>query len=209
MPDYTQQVIDFFNARTTYDAEGDSHPREARRLLEYVVLESGQKVLDLATGTGLVAIPAAKKVAPRGSVIGVDMSPGMLSQARKKIAAEGINNLELIERDIELIDFKPEQFDLIFCCSAIVYISDIPAIVHKCYGWLKPGGYFAFTTPDKTSNLAEIRIKVCQDLFGIDLPHIIRPLWTPDKCRILLQQSCFRDIVIEKHQYPSYVSLRK
>jgi ubiquinone/menaquinone biosynthesis C-methylase UbiE len=202
MPNYyKQQVINFFNGRTTYDAEGDSHPKEARRLLEYVALKSGQKVLDIATGTGLVAIPAAKKVAPTGSVIGVDMSPGMLSQAREKIAAERINNLELIEADVESIDFAPEQFDLIFCCSAIVYLSDIPAILNKCHSWLKSGEYLAFTTPDKTSNLAEIRVKICQDLFGIDLPHIIRPLWTPEKCRILLQQSGFRDIAIEKHQY--------
>ncbi|MGL6339258.1 MAG: methyltransferase domain-containing protein, partial [Waterburya sp.] len=86
---YQQQVIDFFNSRTTYDAEGDSHPREAKRLLEYVALESGQNVLDLATGTGLVAIDAAKKVTSTGSVIGVDISPGMLSQAREKIVAEG------------------------------------------------------------------------------------------------------------------------
>jgi hypothetical protein len=49
--------------------------------------------------------------------------------------------------------------------------------------------------------LAEIRVKVCQDLFGINLPHIIRPLWTPEKCCKLLQKSNFRDIKIEKHLY--------
>ncbi|MGL5795613.1 MAG: class I SAM-dependent methyltransferase, partial [Waterburya sp.] len=113
----------------------------------------------------------------------------------------GINNLELVEADIESTNFEPEQFDIIFCCSAIVYFSDIPAILDKCYGWLKPGGYLAFTTPDKTSNLAEIRVKVCKELFDIDLPHIIRPLWTPEKCRLLLQQSGFTDIAIEKHLY--------
>ena len=98
---YKQQVVDFFDRRTAYDAEGDSHPQEAKRLLEYVALKPGQTVLDIATGTGLVAIAAAQKVAPDGSVTGVDMSLGMLKQARRKIAAEGIDNLELIEADIE------------------------------------------------------------------------------------------------------------
>lgn len=203
MYDYKQQVVDFFNRRTAYDAEGDSHPREAQRLLEYVPVKSGQKILDLATGTGLAAISAAKIVAPTGSVIGVDLSPGMLYQAKEKIIAEGINNLKLIEADIELIEFEP-KFDLIFCCSALVYVRDIPAIINRCYSWLKPGGYFAFTTPDRTSYLAEIKIKVCQDLFGIDLPHIIRPLWTAEKCRNLLQQSGFKDLVIESHRYSRY-----
>ena len=200
MDDYKQQVIDFFDRRTAYDAEGDSHPNEAKRLLEYVPLESGQTVLDIATGTGLVAIAAAKQVAPNGLVTGVDMSPGMLKQAKSKIAAEGIDNLKLIEADIEAIAFDTE-FDVIFCCSALVYISDIPRIISRCYDWLKPGGCFAFTTPDKKSHLAEVRVKLCQDLFGIDLPHIIRPLWTAEKCRNLLQQSGFRDIAIEKYLY--------
>jgi arsenite methyltransferase len=201
MNKYKQQVIDFFNSRTTYDAEGDSHPQEAQRLLNYIPLKSGQTVLDIATGTGLIAIDAAKKVAPTGSVIGVDISSGMLSQARSKMSEQEIDNLELIEADVELVDFNTEQFDLIFCCSALVYISNIPAILDRCYGWLKPGGCLAFTTPDKLSYLAEIRVKVCQDLFGINLPHIIRPLWTPEKCRKLLQKSGFRDIEIEKHLY--------
>ena len=198
---YKQQVIDFFDGRTAYDTEGDAHPNEARRLLEYVPARSGQTILDLATGTGLVAIAAAKKVTSDGSVTGVDLSSGMLKQARAKILAEKIDNLKLIEADVESVNFAPEQFDTIFCCSALVYISDLTAILDKCYNWLKPGGCLAFTTPDNKSHLAEIKVKVCRDLFGIDLPHIIRPLWTPEKCRNLLQQSGFRDIEIERHRY--------
>ena len=108
MSDYKQQVIDFFDARTAYDAEGDSHPNEARRLLEYAPLKPGQTILDLATGTGLVAISAAKKVAPGGSVIGVDLSAGMLKQAKDKILAEEIDNLKLIEADVESVNFDAE-----------------------------------------------------------------------------------------------------
>lgn len=137
--DYKQQVIDFFESRTSYDLEGNSHPNEARRLLEYVEVKPEQKILDLATGTGLVAIPAAKAAA-KGSVIGVDISKGMLAQAKDKITAEAIDNLELIEADVETIDFESEQFDLIFCCSALVYVSDISATMDKCYRWLKPNG---------------------------------------------------------------------
>ena len=201
--DYKQKVIDSFNQRTTYDDEGDIHSKEAERLLAYMPPKSGQTILDLATGTGLVAIPAANKVA-QGSVIGVDISSGMLAQAKKKIAAERIYNLELIEADVESINFQAEQFDTIFCSSAIVYFNDISAIVNKCYNWLKPRGCLAFNTPDQTSYLAEIKVKVCQDLFGINLPHLILPLWTSEKCRLLLQQSGFQNIEIESHQYNKY-----
>ena len=198
---YKQRITDFFDSRTTYDSEGRGHPENAKRLLEFVPIQSGQTVLDLATGTGLVAIPVAKAVEQEGSVIGVDMSTGMLTQAKAKIKAESIQNLELIESDVEVIDFNYEQFDIIFCCSALVYISDIPTLLDRCYRWLKPGGCFAFTSSNKGSHLSELRVRVCKDVLGIDLPHIIRPLWTPEKCTKLLQDSGFQNIEIEKHLF--------
>ena len=204
MSEYKQQVIDFFNSRTDYDGEGDSHPHEAKKLLEFAPVKAGQTILDLATGTGLVAIAAAEKVAPMGSVVGVDMSAGMLSQARKKMSDRHITNLELIEADIESVSFKPE-FDLIFCCSAIVYVSDIPALLNKCHGWLKPGGYIAFTTPAQTAYDAELQVQLCQNLFGIDFPHILRPLWSAEKCETLLKQAKFKDIEIESERLGEYL----
>jgi arsenite methyltransferase len=197
MNKYKQQVIDFFDSRTTYDTEGEKQPREAKRLLESVAVESGQSILDIACGTGLLAIPSAQKVAPAGSVIGVDFSSGMLAQAKEKMIAIGVDNLELIEADIDSVEFASEQFDLIFCCSAIVYLVDIPQIINKCYKWLKFGGCLAFTTPYKTAYMAELQVQLCRDLLNIDLPHITRPLWTPEKCRWQVQQSGFKAIEIE------------
>lgn len=199
--DYKQRIIDFFNSKTDYDSEGRGHPENAKRLLDFVSVQLGQTILDLATGTGLVAIPVAKAVEQKGSVIGVDMSTGMLAQGKAKIEAEGIENIQLIEADVELIDFNNEQFDIIFCCSALVYISDLPTLLNKCYRWLKPKGCFAFTSSNKGSHLSEVRVRVCKDLFDIDLPHIIRPLWTPEKCTKLLQNSGFQNIEIKKHLF--------
>ena len=206
MSEYKQQVIDFFNSRTDYDGEGNSHPNEAKKLLEFAPVKAGQTILDLATGTGLVAIAAAEKVAPMGSVVGVDMSAGMLSQARKKVSDCNITNIELIEADIESIDFKPEQFDLIFCCSAMVYISDIPALLNKCHGWLKPGGCLAFSASAKKAYDADLQVQLCQDLFGIDFPHILRPLWTSEACEALLKQAKFKDIEVESDRRGKYVT---
>ena len=196
MSDYKQSVIDFFNSRTSYDTEGEKHPREAKKLLASVEVKSEHSLLDLACGTGLLAIPAAQ-IATAGSVIGVDFSPGMLAQAREKITAAKISNLKLIEADIDAIAFNAEQFDVIFCCSSIVFMVDIPAVIGKCYRWLKSGGCLAFTTPYKTAYMADIHVRLCRELFDIDLPHITRPLWTPEKCRFLLQKSGFSDIEVE------------
>lgn len=133
MDPYRQQVIDFFNRRTAYDREGTRHPQEAKRLLESVPIKTGNKILDLATGTGLVAIAAAQQVGTEGDMVGVDFSSGMLRQAEQKIANLKLHNIKLIEADAELIEFESQSFDLIFCCSAITYFSDIPNILKTKY----------------------------------------------------------------------------
>ncbi|MBD6620610.1 methyltransferase domain-containing protein [Komarekiella sp. 'clone 1'] len=74
---YKQKVINFFNSRTTYDNDYTIH--RALPLLERIQLQKGQKVLDMATGTGIIAIAAAQIIGSEGKVIGVDFSSGMLA----------------------------------------------------------------------------------------------------------------------------------
>ncbi len=198
MDAYKQQVIEFYNARTIYDHEaGTQHPQEAIDLLEYVPIQPGQKILDIATGTGLVAIPAALKVGSQGYVTGIDMTPGMLHQAREKIAAAKLQNIELIEADVEQINFSDNSFDVIFCCSAIVLLTDILGNLQKWYRFLKPGGFVAFTCSPATAYLASVYINVCTKVLGISPPHILAPLGTPEKCHNLLEQAGFKEIEIK------------
>jgi ubiquinone/menaquinone biosynthesis C-methylase UbiE len=198
MDNYKQQVIELYNRRTNYDREKDTrHPLEANLLLESVPLQQGQRILDVATGTGLIAIPAAQKVGSNGCVIGIDMSPGMLHQARQKIELAKLQNIELIEADVESANFSDSSFDAIFCCEAIVLLADIPGSLQKWYSFLKPGGFIAFTCPPETAYLASVYKNICARMLGIVMPHILEPLGTPEKCYSLLQQAGFKDIEIK------------
>ncbi|MEH1943860.1 MAG: methyltransferase domain-containing protein [Nostoc sp.] len=198
LDNYKQQLREFYGSRTTYDhEEGTRHPLEAKTLLEFVPLHSGQKILDVATGTGLVAIPAAEKVGSEGYVIGIDMTPEMLHQARLKIAAARLQNIELIEADAEYFNFTDSSFDVVFCCEAIVLFPDILATLQKWYRFLKPGGYVAFTCPPETAIMASLHQSICARVLGVSLPHILEPLGTPEKCLNLLNQAGFRDIEIK------------
>jgi arsenite methyltransferase len=208
MENYKQQVIEFFSHRIAYDQEGPRHPREAELLLRSVPLQEKQSVLDIATGTGLVAIAAAQKVGRGGHVIGVDFSSTMLDQARRKIEAIGLDNIELIGADADSLDFDPSSFDVIFCCSAITYLPDIVGTLQKWYRWLKPKGTVAFTCPAETAYMAPVQAKVCADLFNIVLPHINEPLGTPEKCRKLLAQVGFREIEIKVDPFGEYLALQ-
>lgn len=198
MDDYKQQVIELYNSRTTYDCEpGTRHPLEAHLLLEFVPLQKGDKILDMATGTGLVAIKAAQKVGDKGYVTGIDMSPGMLDQAKLKAEAARLQNIELIEADVESINFSDSSFDAIFCCEAIFWLSDISASLQTWYRWLKPGGFVAFTCPPETAYLASVYTRICTQILGRSMTHILEPLGTPQKCHNLLQQTGFREIELK------------
>ncbi|NEP17415.1 MAG: GNAT family N-acetyltransferase [Leptolyngbya sp. SIO4C1] len=195
--DYTQQVIVLYSRRTDYDTEpGTTHPAKAQRLLDSVPLAAGQSILDIATGTGLVAIPAAQRVGPTGRVVAVDLTPAMLDQAREKIAVLKLSNLKLIEANAETIDFAKHQFDAVFCCEALVLFQNVLASLQKWHRWLKPGGYVAFTCPQEDAYLSAIYKHACAGLPD-PLTHLLEPLGTAERCRQLLALAGFVDIEVE------------
>ena len=202
--EYKQEIKAFYEARTNYD--NDFTYRRAIPLVELAQLQPGQHVLDVATATGIVAIASAEKVGSEGKVIGVDFTPGMLEQARRKIAAAALQNIELIEADAEAISFHDESFDAIFCATAIVLLSDIPAALRNWYRFLKTGGVVAFSCWSTTSFFTPVIIKVCAK-YGFSLPNLHEPIGTTEKCYTLLQEIGFQDIAIKTEQFGSYVSL--
>ena len=140
---YKQQVADYFNGRTNYDGSVFANNR-ANRFLELLPLKKGYKVLDIATGTGFVAIPAAEIVGSQGKVVGVDIASVLLKQAQDKIDILNLRNIELIEVDAEYLNFNENSFDAVLCCSAVMVFQIIPAAFKDWYRFLKPGGIVAF-----------------------------------------------------------------
>jgi ubiquinone/menaquinone biosynthesis C-methylase UbiE len=198
MDSYQQQIIELYTRRTNYDHELNTrHPHDANVLLKSVPIHPGQKILDIATGTGLVAIPAAQKVGSEGFVTGVDITSGMLAQARRKIADLSLQNIELIEADANTINFADSSFDAIFCCEAIVWFPNTLATLQRWYRFLKPGGFVAFTCPSETAYLSDIYKNIGAKFLGKSLPHILEPLGTPERCHQLLQQAGFKDIEVK------------
>jgi len=201
---YQQEIKAFYDARTSYD--NDYTYRRAIPLVELAQLQPGQQILDIATGTGIIAIAAAEKVGAEGKVIGVDFSPGMLHQARQKISAAGLKNIELIEADAETITFEAVSFDAIFCATAIVLLKDIPTALHNWYNYLKPNGIVTFSCWSNTSFFTPVILKVCAK-YGFELPNLHELLGSPERCKNLLQEIGFQDIEITTEQFGSYLSL--
>lgn len=202
--EFKQQMLVDFNSRTNYDNKGSFHPRVANRLIELAPLRSGQKVLDVATGTGNVAIAAAKIVGSSGQVIGVDIASGMLNQAKQKIEAAGLNNIELMEADVEHLSFSDRSFDAILCSLAICYLTDIPAALRQWYRWLKTDGFVAFNCWAETAFTPSVLFRAVAQRYGIKVPNPNEPLGTIDRCDKLLKEAGFTDIDIKTEQFGWY-----
>jgi ubiquinone/menaquinone biosynthesis C-methylase UbiE len=125
--------------------------------MEYANLQPGQNVLDLGTGTGLVAIEAKKKVGAKGTVYGIDFTPEMLSEARHK-ARRARLPIKFIQHDIndldQLIQQIPIKFDVSTCASAFYFIENAVDALKRWSEFLKPGGRIIFDITDEKYDLA-------------------------------------------------------
>jgi ubiquinone/menaquinone biosynthesis C-methylase UbiE len=111
----------------------------ASRLLEWAAPGPGERVLDVASGTGVVARQAAPIVGRSGHVVGVDFSPHMLAVAREAARGDGLA-IEWREGRAEALPFADGSFDLVLCQFALMFFADRSAAVAEMLRVLRPGG---------------------------------------------------------------------
>lgn len=124
MPEGTSAILD---ARTL----AVSH----RRLAE--LLEPGLRVLDVGCGTGAITRGIAEAVGPGGRVVGIDVHPGLIEQARR--AHGGVPALSFEAGDVQKLAFL-DTFDIVTAARVLQWLDDAPAAVHAMTRAVRPGG---------------------------------------------------------------------
>ncbi len=97
-------------------------------------LSSGMDVLDIATGTGMVATSELSIVGAKGSVIGLDRSYNMLTEVGGKL------NIPLIQGDANVLPFADDSFDFVTMGYALRHVDDLKGTFKEYFRVLKPGG---------------------------------------------------------------------
>jgi demethylmenaquinone methyltransferase/2-methoxy-6-polyprenyl-1,4-benzoquinol methylase len=118
-------------------------PRWRRAMVAAVQASPGDRVLDVATGTGMVAEELVRRYGCR--VVGLDQSVPMLRRARAKIDADPIlaDHLQLVEGDAEALPFGDAEFDHLTFTYLLRYVDDPPTTIRQLARVVKPGGRIA------------------------------------------------------------------
>lgn len=196
----SKQVIEqlFDSAATSYNRTGPSIFTDfAARLVEQIPLAPGAHVLDVATGTGAVLLPVARRVGPDGHVTGIDLSGAIIQAAESAVSTEGLTNVELRKMDAERLEFADQTFDVVTCALGLFLFPDMEAALREMYRVCKPDGYIGVSVFDKTPFPFNPGLPILIQQFAAYQVGVIMPqpvAYTPEEVETLLNRFGFRPV---------------
>ena len=132
-------------------------------VVEAAHLHAGDRVLDVACGTGAATLVAAAQAGPSGHVVGLDANPQMLAIARHKPAP-----IEWVDGNAEALPMPDGSFDAVVSQFGLMFFDDAPAALSEMMRVLRPGGRMAVAVCDAVENSPGYRAfaALLDELFG-------------------------------------------
>jgi ubiquinone/menaquinone biosynthesis C-methylase UbiE len=175
----------------------------AADLMKAANLRPGERVLDAACGTGVVTKLAAERVAPGGTVAGLDPNPAMLAVARASTRSDV--SIDWHEAPAENLPFPDESFDAVLCGMGLQFFSDREAGLREFHRVLVPGGRLVANVPGPTPPPLEIMADSLARHIGPEsasFVHAVFSLHDPDDLRNLATEAGFEDVDVRSAVTP-------
>lgn len=119
---------------------GPQLERAQNELLRQAAPQPGERVLDVACGTGLVSFDAAWEVGRSGSVVGVDISGQMIEAAERRMSERAAPSISFARMDAEHLDLPDGGFDIVLCALGLMYAPQPEQALAEMRRVLRPGG---------------------------------------------------------------------
>ena len=146
-------------------------------LMALAALAPGEAVLDVACGTGVLAVAAAQAVRPAGRVLGVDLADAMVRASGQRAQDLGLGHATFARMDAERLALPDAGFDVALCVLGLMYVPDPDAALRELHRVLRPGGRAVLAVWGARAQCgwaplfgivdAEVRSEVCPLFFGL------------------------------------------
>jgi len=149
------------------------YPQRAHRVraVQALALRPGDRVVEIASGTGLNFSLIEQVIGPDGRIVGVDLTDAMLAQAQHRIETNGWSNISLVQADAAEFDF-PTEVDAILCTYALSHVPESGDVIAHGAAALSPGGRWVvldLKAPDNAPRwLAQLGITLVRPFGSID-----------------------------------------
>lgn len=173
----------FDSVATRYDVMNDLMSAGLHRLwkrftVDQAAVRPGQTVLDLAGGTGDLAVKFARQVGADGHVVLADINASMLEQGRRRLVDAGVaGNFSIAQVDAENLPFDDGTFDCITIAFGLRNVTDKEAAIASMYRVLKPGGKMLILEFSKPV----AAIKPAYDLYSFKVLPLVGKLVAKDE----------------------------
>jgi ubiquinone/menaquinone biosynthesis C-methylase UbiE len=186
-------------AAEVYDAlwRAQLAPAQAA-LLAAVAPAPGERVLDVACGTGLVTFEVARAVGPHGSVLGVDLSGGMVETASLRASAQGCRGVGFARMDAQALALPDACVDVALCALGLMYLPDPVQALREMRRVLRPGGRLGVVVWGERSRCgwspvfeivdAEVASEVCPLFFHLGQEGALARLCADARCEAIATQ---------------------
>ena len=187
-------------ASATYEGYWQAQLAPAQdRLMTMARLATGERVLDVACGTGLVTFRAAAAVGPSGAVVATDLSEQMVGRITEASAARGLTQVTATRMDAESLRFADASFDVALCALGLMYVPDPVAALREMRRVLKPGGRAVAAVWGARSHCGWAEVfPIVESRVASEVCPLFFQLGTADQLARACAEAGFREVVSER-----------